>query len=136
MTNIIEGIVDEMCPVKKFGIHQVKQPWISPPVIELIKDKDAILKRANLFKKIDSYGKRLRDPLTDVQIGFDRTRLTIKNNLNNKLNDPKQFSNIIQDVLSKTISTFFIDYESNVNVVTKKVADYINIFFFFFFLQI
>ena len=36
----ISTILDEMCPQKTFRIKQVKQPWITPRLLELILDKD------------------------------------------------------------------------------------------------
>ena len=50
MKNIIEEVINVMCPIKTFRINQIKQPWITPPLIELINDKDLALKRANKSK--------------------------------------------------------------------------------------
>ena len=43
--NNILKIMDKMCPRKTFKIKQVKQPWITPRLIELILDKDKALKK-------------------------------------------------------------------------------------------
>ena len=48
--NIIRGTIDNMCPLKDFRIKQKKEPWISNELIELIKDKDNLLKRAKKSK--------------------------------------------------------------------------------------
>ena len=58
--NITE-IIDEMCPKKSFRIIQVKQPWITPRLLELILDKDKALKKAKKKKKILSYGMMQKD---------------------------------------------------------------------------
>ena len=44
--SVINGILDNLCPIKKFKISKVKQPWITPHLLELIKDKDYMLKKA------------------------------------------------------------------------------------------
>ena len=43
---IITKEIDRMCPIKTFKIKQIKQPWITPRLLELIKDKDKALKTA------------------------------------------------------------------------------------------
>ena len=45
--------IDQMCPTKHFKIKQEKEPWLTPQLIELIKDKDLILKRAKKNKNPD-----------------------------------------------------------------------------------
>ena len=42
----ISSILDKMCPKKTFRIKQVKQPWITPRLLELILDKDKMMKKA------------------------------------------------------------------------------------------
>ena len=51
MKTNIEGIIDTMCPLKTFRINQIKQPWITSPLIELIKDKDKALKKRKKKEK-------------------------------------------------------------------------------------
>ena len=66
LTNI-NKVLDDMCPSKTFNIKQVKQPWISPRLIELIKDKDKALKNAKKSKNpvLWSEAKRLRNACTN-----------------------------------------------------------------------
>ena len=45
MLRITYESIDNMCPVKKFKIKQVKEAWITPQLLELIKDKDHAMKK-------------------------------------------------------------------------------------------
>ena len=49
-TKILYNIIDVTCPLKTFKIKQQKEPWITAPLIELIKDKDLALKQAKKTK--------------------------------------------------------------------------------------
>ena len=42
----ITTAVDIMCPLKKYKVAQAKESWISGEILELIKDKDQLLRRA------------------------------------------------------------------------------------------
>ena len=46
LLRIIYETIDSMCPLKTLKVKQVKEPWISNQLIELIKDKDHALRRA------------------------------------------------------------------------------------------
>ena len=47
LTNIT-SIIDEMCPLKRYKVAQakLKEPWVTNEILELIKDKDRLLRRA------------------------------------------------------------------------------------------
>ena len=63
---IINNIIDISCPVKTFKIKQQKEPRITAPLIELIKDKDAALRQAKRRKdpQLWNEAKRLRNACT------------------------------------------------------------------------
>ena len=68
MKDNIEEIIDTMCPLKTFRINQIKQPWITAPLIELIKDKDKALKNAKKRKNDENLwkqAKRIRNICTN-----------------------------------------------------------------------
>ena len=46
LLNIFRSAIDNMCPLKSFKIKQEKELWITPQLIELIKDKDNGLREA------------------------------------------------------------------------------------------
>ena len=75
MKNIAEEVIDDMCPIKTFKINQIKQPWITPPLIELIKDKYLAPKRAKIGKT-KNYGNKLKGYVTYIQRDCDKQKWT------------------------------------------------------------
>ena len=129
---IIKGELDEMCPIKTFKIKQIKQPWITPRLIELIKDKDKILKSAKRSKNPEQWAeaKRLRNACTNrlrkAKADFIKEQLTTHSN------DQKKFWKNIQEVLpTKSHSNRAISLidDNDQLIETENVADYINQFF-------
>ena len=51
MCNNIKTALDDICPLKKFKIKMYKEPWISHELLELINDKDSLLKKAKRTTK-------------------------------------------------------------------------------------
>ena len=47
--NILRAL-NPMCPLKKFKIKKFKELWVSNNILEMIKDKDAALKKAKRTK--------------------------------------------------------------------------------------
>ena len=45
LTNIMSTI-DNMCPLKKYKVAKAKEPWVTNEILEMIKDKDRLLRRA------------------------------------------------------------------------------------------
>ena len=134
MKTNIEGIYDAMCPMKTFRINQIKQPWITAPLIELIKDKDKALKNAKKRKNDENLwkqAKRIRNMCTN------RLRKAkadyVKSNLHNNQNNPKKFWKNIQDIFpqkSKSNKNIILtDTDTDQTIDSDKVADYINDFF-------
>ena len=60
LINVIKLYINEQCPLKEFRISNVKEPWITPELLEFIKDKDEALKKAKKTKfarRLDSSSK-------------------------------------------------------------------------------
>ena len=133
LENIIRNCIDNMCPLKHFRIKQEKEPWITPQLIELIKDKDHILKRAKRSKNpaIWAEAKRFRNNCTrrlrDARADF------IRQNLDNNIGNQKKFWKNIQDVLpikSQRKGSIKLDDKNTGNPIDEKdTASYINDFF-------
>ena len=51
--NNIEEIIADMCTIKIFRINKINHPWVTAPLIELIKDKDIALKNGKMKKDED-----------------------------------------------------------------------------------
>ena len=96
--NIIKTI-EIMCPSRTFKIKQVKQPWITPRLLELILDK--ALKKTKKNKKNDEWleAKRLRNACTNrlrkAKADYIREQLEVHTN------DQKKIRKNIQQVIPK-----------------------------------
>ena len=91
---IIEDSINVSCPLKNFKIKQVKEPWITAPLIELIKDKDIAIKQAKKRKDplLWENAKRLRNACTNR---LRKARADyIKENLENNAGNSKNFGKI------------------------------------------
>ena len=44
------SIADRMCPLKRYKVAQAKDPWITNEILEMIKDKDRLLRKAKKCK--------------------------------------------------------------------------------------
>ena len=129
----ISTILDEMCPIKTFRIKQVKQPWITPRLLELILDKDKALKKAKKKKKLNSWNeaKRLRNACTN---GLRKAKADyMKERLEINLNDQKKFWKHIQEVKpnnskgNKLIN--LKDTTTDTLIGSTNTTDYINKFY-------
>ena len=131
--NNIHDILNVMCPSKTFKISQIKQPWITPRLIELIKDKDKVLKNAKKHKdkpELWVEAKRFRNACTNR---LRKARADyIKDQLVTHSNNQKKFWNHIQNVLPTTGNNkkiiSLLDNDKN-NVEPEDTADFINNFF-------
>ena len=126
-------LLDEMCPKKTFRIKQVRQPWITPRLLELILDKDKALKNAKKRKNVELWNeaKRLRNLCTN------RLRKAkadyVKEQLESHSNDQKKFWKNIQEVIPnkpKGAKPIILkDQQQGTQVEVNDTADYINKFF-------
>ena len=132
MKTNIEGIIDIMCPMKIFRINQIKQPWITPPLIELIKDKDKILKKAKKKKTDENLWNQAKRNMCTNRLRKAKADY-VKSNLNNNQNNPKKFWKNIQEIFpqkSKNNKNIILtDMDTDQTFESEKVADYINDFF-------
>ena len=63
MLNNIITVADNMCPIKNFNVKKYRDPWISPEILELKRDKDKALKKAKRTKLDNDWNeaRRLRN---------------------------------------------------------------------------
>ena len=126
--------MDIKCPKKIYKIKQEKEPWITPPLLELIKDKDNALRKAKRRKDDNLWNeaKRLRNICTSR---LRKARADyIKENLDNNQGNSKKFCKNIQNILpnkkNKTPNTFdLFDFNNEAIIDNNKTADFINEFF-------
>ena len=50
MIEVITLCINDQCPLKEFNISKVKEPWITPELLEFTKDKDMALRKAKKSK--------------------------------------------------------------------------------------
>ena len=131
---IIRNKIDSTCPVKEFKIKQQKEPWITGPLIELIKDKDYALKMAKKHNDPQLWikAKRLRNSCTN-RLRKARADF-IKENLENNVGNSKKFWKNIQDVLpskkGKSPGNFdLFDSNDKRDIPNEETANYINDYF-------
>ena len=129
---LIKTELDKMCPLKTFKIKQIKQQWITPRLIELIKDKDVALKNAKKAKNpaLWTEAKRLRNACTNrlrrAKADFIKEQLTIHTN------DQKKFWKNIQEVLPNKLNSnrATLLHDDNDQIIEiDQTADFINKFF-------
>ena len=103
--NKILGIIDVMCPVKKFHVRHLKDPWISQEILEAIKDKDMLLSLAKRTNKIDDWfiARRRRNEVKNIVKNAKSN--FIKDNLNEFENDSKKFWKTIRTVIPSSKGT-------------------------------
>ena len=133
MLENIQNSIDDICPLKTFKIKKYKEPWISQELLELIKDKDTLLKKAKRTKLPGDWetAKRYRnDCLTRIR----RAKADfITSELDDHKNDSKKFWMNIKEVLpiknksNKKILLTNLDTQEAVE--DADTADYVNTFF-------
>ena len=127
---IVENILNQMCPIKEFRINKLKEPWITPQLLELIKDKYFKLKKAKKSKKDDDFRKarRLRNCCT-LRLRQAKAEF-IKEQMRANGKDQKKFWKSINDIIpnSKNNKNLInsINENTNEDVPTDQTADFIN----------
>ena len=55
MKGILEKEIEEICPVKDFSVRKYDDPWITNEIIELIRDKDDLIRLAKRSKNKEDW---------------------------------------------------------------------------------
>ena len=133
MTNIMT-VIDVMCPLKKYKVAQAKEPWITNEILELIKDKDRLLRRAK-NKNTQQDWDLAKNARNNLNFQIRRTKANfVQENLNLHQNNSKKFWQNIKDVLpnSKSNQNAYIslkDGSQNFISDNKEMANLINNYF-------
>ena len=131
---MINDILNLNCPIKSYRIKQEKEPWITPPLLELIKDKDSALRKAKRKKdeQLWKEAKRLRNDCTKRlrKARADYIKESLDNNQGNSKKFWKNIQNILPNKKHKTVTTFDLyDFTNEIPIEQNKTADFINDFF-------
>ena len=132
MYDYIKVEIDIMCPQKHFKIKNKKDPWISDELLEQIKDKDNLLKKAKKSNKQEDWdeARRLRNQ-TKANIRVAKAEF-IKSKLEENHKDAKKFWKSLSDLIGnngKQTNVINLIDQSDNNVEHDKTADFINDFF-------
>ena len=124
--------IDLMCPIRKFRVTEERDPWMSDALLELIRDKDEALRRANVSKDPEDrqIAKRLRNyttrHITKARADFIKTKLDLYKG------DSQTFWKTIQEVIGnrsgKKDKINLYDNDGKI-VNDEDTAGYINEFF-------
>ena len=132
LENITKSL-DEICPQKTFKIKKYKEPWINQELLEIIKDKDALLKKAKRTK-LQGDWTAARRARNDCLAKIRKAKSDfITSELDSNKNDSKKFWKNIRNVLlineksNKKISLTDIDTLHEIG--DNETADFINTFF-------
>ena len=125
--------IDFMCPIRKFRVTEERDPWMSDALLELIRDKDEALRRANVSKDPEDrqIAKRLRNyttrRITKARADFIKTKLDLYKG------DSQKFWKTIQEVIGNGSSgkkEKINLYDNDGKIVNDEdTAGYINEFF-------
>ena len=129
----INNVADWMCPMKNVNIKKYRDPWVTPEILELIRDKDQALKKAKRTKNDQNWktAKRLRNScLTQVRKAKGDL---IRSELDNNKSDSKKFRKKIHEIIPKNNKEKNkIELGNQINsqdIPENKTSTFINNFF-------
>ena len=131
LLNKVMSIIDRYCPSKKYNIKNLKDPWITNELLEMIHDKDYFLAKAKKHGKNDDWriARNLRNQtkslVKNAKIVF------IKEQLEPNKSDSKKFWRNIKTIIpdASTNKQIHLNYENNSAISEKDTSSYINEFF-------
>ena len=87
----IRSVLNQMCPIKTIRINKVKENWITNEILELIHDKDYILRKAKETNNEDDWNiaRRLRNRVINL-VRYSKADY-IKSNLETYKDDAKKY---------------------------------------------
>ena len=99
MKGFIEEEIEAMCPTKKFSVKTYDDPWITREIIELIRDKDRLLKVARVSGRDEDW--RVARRARNVVSGQVRNLKAdfLKDEQRRNLDNPKKFWRNISAIL-------------------------------------
>ena len=132
--NKIYDVINIMCPLKEFHIKNKKDPWITNEILESIRDKDVLLRRAKITNNIGDW-EIARQARNRVNMNIKNVKADfIKDNLDQHQSDSKRFWKDIQNILPKKNKSNQRNYtlkDNNGELVfdPKSASDLINEYF-------
>ena len=128
----IRSSIDHLCPIKKFSIKPVTNPWLTNELLEEIKDKDAALRKARRTKRDDHWAeaRHLRNScLKNIRNAKSEF---VKEQISENRHDSKKFWNSINKLLpgnTKSKQDITLTDENQVSIKKDITANYMNEYF-------
>ena len=127
----IISTLDTYCPLRKFHVKEVSQPWINGDALELIRDKDSALARARRTNRKEDwdYAKRQRNRVGAIIQNMRKE--FIEEELRMNYNNPQKFWRNLKSVVpGKKQQTDRISLKDNGQAIPDSdTANYLNTFF-------
>ena len=126
--------INDMCPLKKFKVAQAKELWVTNEILEMIKDKDRLLRRAKQ-RNTEIDWELARNARNNTNAHIRRAKANfIQDNLNLHQNNSKTFWQNIEEVLpsgkaGQSTNISFKDQNQNFIQNNKEMANVLNDFF-------
>ena len=133
MSTLIKTNIDKMCPIKSFNVKAEMDPWITNELLEEIRDKDLLLKKAKKTKLLANWEKaKVSRNRVDRLVEIARINY-FRDEHEASMGDPKRFWRNISTVLPNhkkhLIIDSLIDSATGDSVPQPEAANYINKFF-------
>ena len=125
--------IDPMCPTKSFKVFSAREPWITNEALELIKDKDRLLKKAKRSKKPEDWEQaRLSRNSVGRRLTLLKSEFLKDQQIIHK-SDPKKFwktiATIIPNNKSATSGIWLKDEPTSQHVDPNQVPNNMNEYF-------
>ena len=133
LENTIRELLNESCPHNSFRVKEEVDPWISNELLEEIKDKNSLLKRARRTGKVEDWieAKRARN---EVGSRIRREKMEFLTEQQREFaGDPKKFwksvSKLVPNKKGNSGKINLTDETNKKQIDEADTADYINNFF-------
>ena len=127
----IEGVLDQIAPVKVFKFRNTKPGWLSNDLLEMMHDRDVALKRARKSRNPEEkrHARSMRY-LVNHYIKQARSEY-LKEQLENLKDKPKKFWNILNDIINPNnkSNTFKLTDDQGICMGDSEAAETINNYF-------
>ena len=129
LIDLINNVMDEVCPVKTFKSKNKSNPWITDEIKQLIKEKNKLFSK--FCRKPITFGPQYRTCRNRLNnLIFATKRTYIHRKLNQVINDSKKTWSILNDILGRSSVDKFnlhkIDDGSGTTTDRKKIANILN----------
>ena len=132
----IRVYLNRECPQKLFKVREIGELWVTPEIIEEIKDKDASLRRARRTGNSEDWERARRDRNRVGRLIESAKAEFLKEQQVDLADDPKKFWRLVKSIVpgksakkSKIVLVNKEDIEGDQNIDDSKVAEFINTFF-------